>query len=991
MNLNQSSRPSEVPQELRNKLWLWISGIATLLYVGSEIAALLAGRINQLWVVLPIFIAAPIAWWLARRGRKIEAAVLLMLGIGTLSILTSLTQQGVGVPDAITAFVLMSGIALVIVPPRLVGRVLLVALLFTVTTVLVDLFGNPARPAAELAQGRWVFSILMVLIFGFLFLRELLSLDIRTKIVMGILGTGGLALTVLVLFALLQTRQITESLSARLDVSVRQLAEEQLFNTAFSQASQANQSFENIAEEVVSLSQNWVSLRSQKAVLNEGTYWNAETALTRLEGGQHGNPSSDASSVFIPVGTKLDSRVIEDLNVSAYLDFYAPAILNAHPSLLAIYAIDTQGVTRYYPNINLASLLPPDFDATGRPYFTITSPLFNPQRLPRWTIPYLDATGGGLVVTVAAPVYESDQFMGVIAADMQLIEITQQIGSIRVGETGYAFMLDQAGRILSMPTPGYEMFGIPSTNTNAEDFFKHTILGSGTPELQALTRRMTAGGHGLLNIDVNGVDTYVSFAPIKTNGYSVALVVPDSELQGAILSARNRTQQQVRAATQVATILLIILLVVAVVVSLGLGHLIAAPIQQLTQVATQIASGDLSAQASVKSNDEIGTLASSFNIMTARLLETLDGLEHTVHERTAELLTANEKNERRAQQFESIAKVARTISSTSDLDILLPQITKVISQEFGFYHVGIFLLDAAREYAVLSAANSQGGQTMLARGHRLKVGETGIVGYVTGTGNPRVALDTEADVTFFNNPYLPNTRSEMALPLRAGKDIVGALDVQSTMANAFTQEDISILSTLADQVSIAIQNARQFEQTRKALSEAEALAKQFVQAGWRQFTKSKDLVGVHHTGARSTLIYNKNGKDKEEEAWHRDNAHSITRGASLSLPILLRGEVIGSVDVRSPDNRPWDQDELDIVEAILERAALAMDNARLLEESQRLASKEAKIGEVTAKISSSINMRNVLQTAVEELGRALPGSEVVIQFQAEPNKSKGRS
>ena len=103
-----------------------------------------------------------------------------------------------------------------------------------------------------------------------------------------------------------------------------------------------------------------------------------------------------------------------------------------------------------------------------------------------------------------------------------------------------------------------------------------------------------------------------------------------------------------------------------------------------------------------------------------------------------------------------------------------------------------------------------------------------------------------------------------------------------------------------------------------------------------------------------------------------------------------RGEVIGTVDVRSPDNRPWDQDELDIVGAILERAALAMDNARLLEESQRLASKEAKISEVTAKISSSINMRSVLQTAVEELGRALPGSEIVIQFQTETNKNKGK-
>ena len=817
--------------------------------------------------------------------------------------------------------------------------------------------------------------------------QRALALDIRSKIVLGILGTGGLALVVLVIFAFNQTQHITNTLSARLDESVSQLAEEQLINTAWSQASQANEAFENIAEEAVNLAQNWVLLRGQKAALSQGAYWDASTNLVELDGGQYGNSATDPSSVFVPVHTQLNNAAIEDLNVSAYLDFYAPQALKAHPALLAIYAIDSRGITRYYPNISLASLLPPDFDATQRPYYSISSPLFNPQRTARWTIPYVDATGGGLVVTVAAPVYEGDQFMGVIAADMQLVEITEQVASIKVGETGYAFLLDDAGRILAMPPAGFEMFGIRPEDLNAEDFFKHTILGLGSDQLQAVTRRMTSGGNGLLIVNVNGADTYISFVPIRANGYSIALVVPVSELQGAILSARSQTQQQIRAATQVAVVLLVLLLVMAVGVSLGLGQLIASPIQRLTQVASQIAGGDLSAQAPATTRDETGTLASAFNTMTARLRETLDGLEYTVQERTAELLAANQKNERRARQFEAIAEVARTITSTSDLDVLLPQITNVISREFGFYHVGIFLLDAAKEYAILSAAKSEGGRVMLARGHRLKVGETGMVGYVTGTGEARVALDTGTDATFFNNPDLPNTRSEIALPLHVGAEIIGALDVQSVEPNAFSQEDISILSTLADQVSIAIQNAQHFEQTRKALGEAEALAKQFVQAGWQQYTKNKNLVGVRHSGARSTLLYGDNGREEEEESWHKEQTRK-SRGVILSLPIKLRGQVIGSVEVRSPDNRPWDQDEIDIVTAIIERAAIAMDNARLLEESQRLASKEAKIGEVTAKISSSINMRNVLQTAVAELGRALPGSDVVIQFETYPNKDK---
>ncbi|HSL42769.1 MAG TPA: GAF domain-containing protein [Anaerolineales bacterium] len=990
MNLDQSSRPSEFEQNHRKVTW-WLGALPALLYAVLEVVALLARGNAQVWSVLsvlPIIFAAPIAYLLIRSNREGLGNFIFITAIGLQTILISMVQRGASVPTGIIALSLIIATGLGTLPRKYIRFVITIGFFVAIASILIDTFGSFDRPAVQFAQGRWIFAGLMLILSAVFIIRQLSLLDIRTKIVLGIIGTGGLALVALVAFAFLRTQQIAAALSARLDESVSQLSVEQLINTARSEAGQANQAFEDIEEEVVSLAQNWILLRNEKRTLSQGSYWDASSSLIELEGGQYGNSATDPSSVFVPMKAELDDAVIEDLNVSAYLDFYAPQVLETHPALLAVYAIDVRGITRYYPNISLASLLPPDFDATHRPHYTISSPLFNPHRMARWTIPYVDATGGGMVVTVAAPVYEGDEFRGIVAADMQLTEITQQINAIKVGETGYAFMLDDAGRILAMPPAGFEMFGVRQEDINGEDFFKQTVLGLGSPELQAVTKRMTSGGNGLLIVNVDGVDTYISFSPIQANGYSVGLVVPVSELQGAIISARNQTQQQIRTATQGVVVLLILLLVMAVTVSLALGKIIAAPIQRLTQVASQIAGGDLTAQADAATRDEIGTLASAFNTMTARLRETLDGLEFMVQERTAELLSANEKNERRARQFESIAQVARTISSTSDLDILLPQITNAISREFGFYHVGIFLLDAAKEYAVLSAANSEGGRRMLLHSHRLKVGETGIVGYVTGTGKPRVALDTGADAAFFNNPDLPTTRSEMALPLRVGDEIIGALDVQSTEPNAFSQEDISILSTLADQVSIAIQNAQRFEQTRKALSEAEALAKQFVQVGWQRFTKNKNLIGVRHTGARSTLLYGKNGPDKDEKSWHTEQDRPKSRGAILSLPIKLRGEVIGSVDVRSPDNRPWDQDELDIVTAILERAAIAMDNARLLEESQRLASKEAKISEVTAKISSSINMRNVLQTAVEELGRALPGSDVVIQFEAQPGKNK---
>jgi GAF domain-containing protein/HAMP domain-containing protein len=980
VNFVQTLLPSAIRWKNRNIAWLWISVLATLAFAASEFAALLTGANRQIWVVMPILIAMPFFLWLIRAGRESAAGILLITAIGLQSLLSPINLSGLGIPNSITSFILISGIGLAALPRRYIGRVLMAGLIILIASILFDSFGSPNRPVALFVQARWIFTLVIFAIFAIFFAREFLVLDLRTKIVIAILGTGGIALAILISVVFYQVGQTIDSLTARLDTSVREFAEGQLINTAFIEADHANQQFEAIEEETLGLAQTWIALRSQREALIQTPYWDARKSLIQLDEGQYGNKATDTSSVFVPVGTPVDEALISDLNISAYLDFSAPVILQERPSLLALYAIDTRGVTRYYPNIELASVVPPDFDTTQRPYFTIASPSLNPQRLPRWTTPYVDATGGGLVVTVAAPLYENDDFIGVIAADMQLTQIAEQISSIKVGDTGYAYMIDDEGRILAMPKAGFEMFGIRPEDLQSQEFFKYTLLGLGTDELQSVTKRMTAGGHGLLTVNVNEVDTYISFYPIETNGYSVALVVPVSELQSAITAARNETQQQLQWAIRLATTLLVVLLLFAVAVSLGLGKVIATPIQRLTQVASQVSAGDLNVQASATTNDEIGTLAYAFNTMTSRLRASLEELEKRVAERTVELSSANERNERRAKQFEAIAHIARTISSTRDLDLLLPQITTVISQEFGFYHVGIFLLDTAKAYAVLSAANSAGGKNLLGRGHRLKVGETGMVGYVTGTGKPRVALDAGADAVFFNNPDLPETRSEIALPLHVGDEIIGALDVQSTEPNSFLQEDINILSTLADQVSIAIQNAQQFEETRRILNESEVLSKQFTQMGWQQFTKRKNLLGIHHTGARASLLHRRNGKENQEDLFTLHQARPNARGAVLSLPIKLHGEVIGSVDVRTPDNRPWDQDELDIVTAILERAAIAMENARLLAESQKRAAKERIIGEISAKISMQSEINELLKTAAQELGHNLPGAEIAIQF-----------
>jgi putative methionine-R-sulfoxide reductase with GAF domain len=221
------------------------------------------------------------------------------------------------------------------------------------------------------------------------------------------------------------------------------------------------------------------------------------------------------------------------------------------------------------------------------------------------------------------------------------------------------------------------------------------------------------------------------------------------------------------------------------------------------------------------------------------LSEMRNALEKRVEERTKEIENEQVKALRRSRQFEGIARVSRAISKTRNLQEVLSQIAQAISEQFDFYHVGIFLNDAVNQYAILSAANSEGGKRMLDRGHQLKIGEQGIVGFVTGSGTPRIALDVGTDNVYFNNPDLPLTHSEMALPLKSGNDTIGALDIQSIEQNAFSDDDIEVLESLADQVSLAIQNARLFDQTNKLLSEAEAIQKQYQRNTWGRLSREK--------------------------------------------------------------------------------------------------------------------------------------------------------
>lgn len=369
-----------------------------------------------------------------------------------------------------------------------------------------------------------------------------------------------------------------------------------------------------------------------------------------------------------------------------------------------------------------------------------------------------------------------------------------------------------------------------------------------------------------------------------------------------------------------------------------------------------------------------------------QLQEFTQNLEQRIHERTAELENANTLSQKRARHFEAIARISSSITSAQNLQDLLPRIVEEISEQFGFYHVGIFLNDASNQYSKLGAANSAGGKKMLADGYQLKIGEEGLVGYVTGTGIPRFVFNSGQDVAFFNNPDLPESRSEIALPLRVSGKVIGALDVHSADPSAIRNEDITSLSILADQVSIAIENANLYEASRKSLEQTEASYRQYVLNEWAYLVKEEKLSGYQFADGNSAPLetpinLGEAAQIIREGHIHQSDASADGKPAQVAVPVKVRDEVIGMLSISTQQKTRWSDDDIDIVEAVSEHLALAIENARLFQASASRAARERIVSDISSKISGNILVNNILQTAAQELSQALQGSDVLIQLQ----------
>ncbi len=457
----------------------------------------------------------------------------------------------------------------------------------------------------------------------------------------------------------------------------------------------------------------------------------------------------------------------------------------------------------------------------------------------------------------------------------------------------------------------------------------------------------------------------------------------------------------------------------ALVVVAGLGIFVVGqivrPIENLATVAQAMSDGHLAQRAEVSGRDEVGRLADSFNRMADQLQETIDGLDQQIADRT--------------RRLEIVAAIGEYLNAILDIDELLPEIVNQVQDNFAYYHVHIYLLDDGQEKLVVAAGTGRAGAEMKAKKHSIALNEVSLVARAARSGEiVKVDNVRQAD-DWLPNPLLPDTYSEMAVPIILEGQVVGVLDVQQEEIAGLDDNDATLLRSLASQVAIAIRNARLFEEVQTNLARAQTLQKRYVEQAWSkeqivrhgvnrvQFSLGESstldeatiakarrslLNGQEHTPQVVTLKGQaaKRADSTTAESTHPDEQQrSATNRAvgqnevqkALVAPIKLHGMLIGNLQLHQdrPD-RQWSESEMALIQAVGDQVAQIAENLRLVDSIQERASREQLISQISAKLRRATDMESLLEIGIGELGRVLKPDRTFIRLGSKQELIAGR-
>ncbi len=291
--------------------------------------------------------------------------------------------------------------------------------------------------------------------------------------------------------------------------------------------------------------------------------------------------------------------------------------------------------------------------------------------------------------------------------------------------------------------------------------------------------------------------------------------------------------------------------------------------------------------------------------------------------------------DKRGRQVEITNQVAQEIASVIQINTIFERVVKLVKERFGYYHAQIFRFDASLNAVALVAGYGETGRRMLAAGHKLEMGR-GVVGTAAATAKPVLASDVRQDRDWRPNPNLPDTKGELAVPIKFGEAVLGILDVQSNEANTLTQDDVLMLESLAGQIAIAIENARLREEMTLRLEEIESLYRSMSHKGWEQFREESNIP--------SGYLYKHGEIQDAGNIWSEEIATAISHEKlvappNLETPIIapleVRGEIIGTLGIEQDPNRPLLPEDIEMIQSISDQVSQALESARLFEQTRQ--------------------------------------------------------
>jgi GAF domain-containing protein/HAMP domain-containing protein len=557
---------------------------------------------------------------------------------------------------------------------------------------------------------------------------------------------------------------------------------------------------------------------------------------------------------------------------------------------------------------------------------------------------YVDPSTSEPLVLAATPVIDAfGDFQGMLAAEINLKFMWDLVDQLKVGENGLAYVTDKEGNLIAFNDTARVLSGENLRNLSEVNKF----VGGGTGGVDSTLSELSTG--------IQGTTVVANFAPLGTPDWAVFVELPWDEAYQEVI--RNAIA---------AAVILVIITGVAGLLGVFVARRLSVPLISLTDTASKISAGELELQAKVSGTREVAQLATSFNSMTAQLRSLIGDLEKRVEART--------------EQLRASADVGRTAASVLDPDDLLRSVVNLITERFGFYYAAVFTNDSQSQYAILREATGEAGRVLKTQGHQLEIGGQSMVGQVIAHRHLRIALDVGDEVVRFANPLLPDTRSEIALPLVVGDQVLGALDVQSTEEAAFDESNAAVLQSMADQIAIALSNARSYAEMQAVARRSRALFSASREVG-RVQADLADTLRAMMQAAADTLAYDRwcvltfnevrtalvtiaahNWPNSTEALDVREQAnHPLVRSAVrnetlqindpldvrwhelaaahlsnlLSVPIMARGVLIGVVGVSRSIGAALTNGDLEVGQSLVTLAAIAIENYHLLDSSQR--------------------------------------------------------